>query len=200
VIGGHPTAFLSILLTFFFPVIVENYTVPLLSRTIAISSHVFQDQRFCASYRRQSCVLHAWIDQFSRTCESRSHYPQPQTFDCFKLPCFCGVHLLHCNVCSSYIPFSIHAKSICCSQRRYSALRNLGRGCDHDVFKCFFAAHCMFWATLWLIKFSLLFVYRRLLVGVYKGYSIVWRAIVAICLLVSQLSFLVRLLSYEYSR
>jgi hypothetical protein len=58
--------------------------------------------------------------------------------------------------------------------------------------KLFLAAHCMFWATLWPIKFSLLLLYRRLLVGVHKGYTIVWRAIVAICLLVSHLSLLVR--------
>jgi hypothetical protein len=66
--------------------------------------------------------------------------------------------------------------------------------------KMFFAAHCMFWATPWLTRFSLLLLYRRLLVGVHKGFTIVWWAIVAICLLVSQLSFLIRLLSFKHSR
>jgi hypothetical protein len=51
--------------------------------------------------------------------------------------------------------------------------------------KMFFSAHCMFWVTLWPIKFSLLLLYRRRLVGVHKGYTIVWWIVVSICLLVS---------------
>jgi hypothetical protein len=53
--------------------------------------------------------------------------------------------------------------------------------------KMIFAAHCMFWATLWSIKFSLLLLYRKLLTGLHKSYTIIWWAIVGLCLLVSYL-------------
>lgn len=48
--------------------------------------------------------------------------------------------------------------------------------------KMVFAAPCMFWMTLWSIKFSLLFLYRRLLVGLPSFYTIIWWSIVGVCL------------------
>jgi hypothetical protein len=52
--------------------------------------------------------------------------------------------------------------------------------------KMIFVAPCMFWATLWCIKLSLLFLYRRLLVGLHKIYTVVWWVIVGLYLLVSR--------------
>ena len=51
--------------------------------------------------------------------------------------------------------------------------------------KMVFVAFCMFWAVLWSIKLSLLLLYRRLLVGIPRRYSIVWWIIAGICLIVS---------------
>ncbi|KZM25828.1 uncharacterized protein EKO05_0002547 [Ascochyta rabiei] len=48
--------------------------------------------------------------------------------------------------------------------------------------KMIFAAPCMFWMTLWLVKLSLLLLYRRLLVGLPRGYTIVWWGTAVICL------------------
>ncbi|KAH6639598.1 hypothetical protein C7974DRAFT_449703 [Boeremia exigua] len=48
--------------------------------------------------------------------------------------------------------------------------------------KMIFAAPCMFWMTLWSIKFSLLFLYRKLLVGLSGRYTIIWWVLVGICL------------------
>lgn len=51
--------------------------------------------------------------------------------------------------------------------------------------KMVFAAPCMFWMTLWAVKFSLLLLYRRLLVGLQSRYTIIWWSIAGICILVS---------------
>jgi hypothetical protein len=51
--------------------------------------------------------------------------------------------------------------------------------------KMVFAAFCIFWMVLWCIKFSLLLLYRRLLIGVSERYTIVWWSITGICLVVS---------------
>ncbi|KAF1930601.1 uncharacterized protein M421DRAFT_377665 [Didymella exigua CBS 183.55] len=48
--------------------------------------------------------------------------------------------------------------------------------------KMIFAAPCMFWMTLWSIKFSLLCLYRRLLVGLPRRYRVIWWSIVGVCL------------------
>lgn len=53
--------------------------------------------------------------------------------------------------------------------------------------KMIFAAPCMFWMTLWRIKFSLLFLYRGLLVGLPRSYTLVWWSIVGLCIVVSPL-------------
>jgi hypothetical protein len=53
--------------------------------------------------------------------------------------------------------------------------------------KIVFGAFCLFWPTLWCIKFSLLCLYRRLLVGLHKGYTIVWWGITGLCIVVSWL-------------
>jgi hypothetical protein len=50
--------------------------------------------------------------------------------------------------------------------------------------KMLFAAFCLFWMTLWSIKFSLLFLYRKLLVGLARRYTIIWWAIAGICIVV----------------
>ncbi|KAH7089559.1 hypothetical protein FB567DRAFT_618786 [Paraphoma chrysanthemicola] len=47
--------------------------------------------------------------------------------------------------------------------------------------KMIFAAPCMFWLTLWSIKVSLLLLYRRLLIGLERRYTIIWWGILAIC-------------------
>lgn len=54
--------------------------------------------------------------------------------------------------------------------------------------KMIFAAPCMFWMTLWTVKFSLLLLYRRLLVGLPSRYRVIWWSIVALCVVVSTLS------------
>lgn len=51
--------------------------------------------------------------------------------------------------------------------------------------KMVFAAPCMFWMTLWSVKFSLLLLYRRLLVGLQRRYTVIWWSIVGICVVVS---------------
>lgn len=51
--------------------------------------------------------------------------------------------------------------------------------------KIFFAAPAMFFMILWSIKFSLLFLYRRLLTGVNKYYTLIWWVILVLCVLVS---------------
>ena len=53
--------------------------------------------------------------------------------------------------------------------------------------KMIFAAPCMFWMTLWSIKFSLLFLYRRLLTGISSMYTKIWWAIVGFCIVVRNL-------------
>lgn len=53
------------------------------------------------------------------------------------------------------------------------------------MIKMILVSFCMFWTVLWLIKFSLLILYRRLLVGISKRYTIIWWGIVAVCLIVS---------------
>lgn len=50
--------------------------------------------------------------------------------------------------------------------------------------KMIFAAPCMFWMTLWAIKLSLMFLYRRLLVGIKKIYTIIWWILLALVILV----------------
>jgi hypothetical protein len=60
-------------------------------------------------------------------------------------------------------------------------------GLVHDqviMAKMVFAAFCIFWMVLWSIKFSLLLLYRGLLIGVSKRYTIVWWSIAGLCLLV----------------
>jgi hypothetical protein len=51
--------------------------------------------------------------------------------------------------------------------------------------KMIFAAPCMFWLTLWSIKISLLLLYRRLLMGLHRCYTIIWWAITGLCVVVS---------------
>lgn len=51
--------------------------------------------------------------------------------------------------------------------------------------KMVFAAFNLFWGVLWAIKCSLLLLYRKLLVGLSRCYTIVWWGIVGICVLVS---------------
>jgi hypothetical protein len=53
--------------------------------------------------------------------------------------------------------------------------------------KMIFAAPCMFWMTLWSIKISLLLLYRRLLTGIAKRYTMIWWGILALCIVVSQM-------------
>lgn len=50
--------------------------------------------------------------------------------------------------------------------------------------KMIFAAPCMFWMTLWSIKFSLLCLYRRLLVSLPKPYTIIWWSIAGVRIVV----------------
>jgi len=50
--------------------------------------------------------------------------------------------------------------------------------------KMIFAAPCMFWMTLWSIKFSLLCLYRRLLVGLPRRYTVIWWSISGVCFVV----------------
>lgn len=50
--------------------------------------------------------------------------------------------------------------------------------------KMIFAAPCMFWMTLWAVKFSLLLLYRRLLAGLPERYRIIWWTIAGLCLVV----------------
>jgi len=54
--------------------------------------------------------------------------------------------------------------------------------------KMIFAAPCMFWMTLWAIKLSLLFLYRRLLVGINKMYTTVWWILLVFVVLVGRCS------------
>ncbi|KAF2031607.1 hypothetical protein EK21DRAFT_35065, partial [Setomelanomma holmii] len=49
--------------------------------------------------------------------------------------------------------------------------------------KMVFAAPCFFWMTLWSIKISLLLLYRKLLNGIPKRYSVIWWGIMALCIL-----------------
>jgi hypothetical protein len=51
--------------------------------------------------------------------------------------------------------------------------------------KMIFAAFCLFWPILWAVKFSLLFLYRRLLTGVSRRYPVTWWCIATLCLVVS---------------
>jgi hypothetical protein len=52
--------------------------------------------------------------------------------------------------------------------------------------KMLFAAPCLFWMTLWSIKFSLLFLYRKLLVGLPKRYTFIVGICVLVCLCAGQ--------------
>jgi magnesium-transporting ATPase (P-type) len=61
-------------------------------------------------------------------------------------------------------------------------------GLPHDgvlMAKVIFTAFCMFWMVLWCIKLSLLLLYRRLLHGISRRYTVVWWCIAGICLVVS---------------
>ncbi|KAF1947957.1 hypothetical protein EJ02DRAFT_391409 [Clathrospora elynae] len=49
--------------------------------------------------------------------------------------------------------------------------------------KMIFAAPCMFYLTLWSIKLSLLFLYRKLLIGISKQYIVIWWGIAGFCVL-----------------
>ncbi|KAL6705710.1 hypothetical protein ACN47E_006499 [Coniothyrium glycines] len=56
---------------------------------------------------------------------------------------------------------------------------------EHDrlmMARLILIAFCMFWMTLWSVKISLLLLYRRLLVGMPRRYTIIWWSIVTICL------------------
>lgn len=50
--------------------------------------------------------------------------------------------------------------------------------------KMVFVAPCLFWMTLWSIKFSLLFLYRRLLVGTPHIFNTIWWGTLVLCVLV----------------
>ena len=60
--------------------------------------------------------------------------------------------------------------------------------------KQIFAAHFLFWMTLWSIKFSLLFLYRTLLIGLTRNYTIIWWSIAGICIVVSRLKLVIQML------
>jgi len=51
--------------------------------------------------------------------------------------------------------------------------------------RLYFPALIIFWIILWLVKFSLLFLYRKLLVGVPSVYNKIWWFIVVFCAIVS---------------
>jgi hypothetical protein len=56
---------------------------------------------------------------------------------------------------------------------------------SYKILKIFFATTELFWFTLWSVKFSLLALYKRLLVGLNSGYVKLWWAVVVFCVLVS---------------
>lgn len=53
------------------------------------------------------------------------------------------------------------------------------------LIKVFFANTTIFWLVLWTVKFSLLALYRRLMVGLKSTYIMLWWAVFAFCVLVS---------------
>jgi hypothetical protein len=59
---------------------------------------------------------------------------------------------------------------------------------QHDavvMYSSFFVNTLLFWTCLWCAKFSLLVLYRKLMVGLPYIYMRVWWGVVAFCLLVS---------------
>lgn len=48
-----------------------------------------------------------------------------------------------------------------------------------------FVTHMCFWVSLWLVKFSLLILYKRLLTGLPIIYLQIWWAVLIFCLIVS---------------
>jgi hypothetical protein len=52
--------------------------------------------------------------------------------------------------------------------------------------RLYFPALIIFWVILWLVKFGLLFLYRKLMVGMPTVYTRIWWSIVAFCAIVSQ--------------
>jgi hypothetical protein len=58
----------------------------------------------------------------------------------------------------------------------------------HDMgimVKLIFSSFCLFWMALWSVKFSLLFLYRKLLVGISTRYTVVWWCTIGLCVAVS---------------
>lgn len=53
------------------------------------------------------------------------------------------------------------------------------------ITKMIFAVPCFFWSTLWSVKISLL-LYRKMLVGFSKRYTIIWWGIMAVCIPVTK--------------
>lgn len=53
------------------------------------------------------------------------------------------------------------------------------------IYRLIFGSFCLFWMTLWCIKFSLLFLYRKLLAGLSRTYTFVWWALFGLCVIVS---------------
>jgi hypothetical protein len=70
--------------------------------------------------------------------------------------------------------------------------------------RLYFPALIIFWIILWLVKFGLLLLYRKLLVGLPRIYNRIWWSIVVFCAIVSfctALSVLLRTLtSYEQTQ
>jgi hypothetical protein len=58
--------------------------------------------------------------------------------------------------------------------------------------RLYFPALIIFWIILWLVKFGLLFLYRKLLVGSPSVYSKIWWFIVVFCAIVSHRKTLAR--------
>lgn len=54
------------------------------------------------------------------------------------------------------------------------------------IIKIFFANTMMFWLVLWTVKFSLLTLYRRLMLGLSSVYMKLWWAVFGFCVLVSR--------------
>jgi magnesium-transporting ATPase (P-type) len=52
------------------------------------------------------------------------------------------------------------------------------------IIKAFFANTMIFWCVLWMVKFSLLALYKRLLVGLHIVYIKIWWGVVCFCVLV----------------
>ncbi|KAF2844787.1 hypothetical protein T440DRAFT_547000 [Plenodomus tracheiphilus IPT5] len=96
--------------------------------------------------------------------------------------CFVGcAFAFYVTMCALYVSVSPHM------QRVYAVKNGTAvsyKGLEQDritMAKMVFASFCMFWTILWSIKFSLLLLYRRLLVGIPRRYTVIWWGIAIIC-------------------